>query len=456
MMKLTKATLWAAVSAVTALPLIATACDPKKELLEPQQPGVISPGDIQSATGAEALYVGALSRMKRALNGFSDAAWNWAGLFTDEFKSADTFSQRNDADQRNLQDNDALVTGIWNAIQQGRGYARTAANALLTYEPTATTKIAEMYLDMGVLELTLGQEFCNGIPLGETVDGSPVYTEPLTTAAVFTTAIARFDTALTYLGSAADAASKAVRNAAMIEKARAQVDLGQFSAAAAAVSAIPTSFEYDLTYSNTSSDNQWWVLGPSIQRYSLGDSIDTSGPVVNAIPFASLNDPRVPVNNTGKAGEDNQTIFVWTDRLAGRDDPLPVATGLDARLIEAEAKLQAGDYTGMMTILNTLRTTPPTIGAFVVDPMAALSVSPTTKDAAANVLFREKAFWQFGRGVRMDDLRRLVRQYARAQDAVFPTGKFVKTGNYGTEVAFPVPDAEKTNPMFTGCLDRKA
>ena len=81
-----------------AVPLLVTACDPKKELLEPQQPGVISPSDIQNATGAEALYVGALSRMKRALNGFSDAAWNWAGLFTDEFKSADTFSQRNDAD----------------------------------------------------------------------------------------------------------------------------------------------------------------------------------------------------------------------------------------------------------------------------------------------------------------------------------------------------------------------
>ena len=432
------------------------ACDPKKELLEPQQPGVISPGDIQNATGAEALYVGALARLKRALNGFSDAAWNWAGLFTDEFKSADTFSQRNDADQRNLQDNDALVTSIWSALQQGRGYARTAADALIKYEPTAKTKIAEMYMTMGALELTLGQEFCNGIPLGETVDGKPVYGQPLTTSAVFTTAIARFDTALTYLGSSSDAASKAVRNAVIVEKARAQVDLGQFAAAATAVASIPTSFEYNLNFSNTTSDNQWWVLGPSIERYALGDSIDTSGPVLNAIPFASLNDPRVPVNNTGKAGEDNQTIFVWTDRLAGRDDPLAIASGIDARLMEAEARLQTGDYTGMMAILNKLRTDGQTIGAFHVAPMAALATTPTTKDAAIDLLFREKAFWQFGRGVRMDDLRRLVRQYGRAQDAVFPSGKFVKTGNYGTEVAFPVPDAERTNPNFHGCLDRKA
>jgi hypothetical protein len=456
MLKLKSAALWAAAAVATALPLSITACDAKKELLEPQQPGVISPGDIQSATGAQALYVGSLARMKRALNGFSDAAWNWAGLFTDEFKSADTFSQRNDADQRNLQDNDALVTSIWSALQQGRGYARTAIDALVTYDPTATTQIAEMYFNMGVLELTLGQEFCNGIPLGETVDGQPQYTNPLTTAEVFAAAIAHFDSALTYLGTASTSAANSVRNATKIEKARAQVDLGQFSAAAATVAGIPTAFQYSLAYSNTSSDNQWWVLGPSIERYSLGDSIDTSGPVLNAIPFASLNDPRVPVMNSGKAGEDNQTIFVWTDRLAGRDDPLPVAMGLAARLIEAEAKLQAGDYAGMMTILNTLRTDGQMIGVFEVKPMPTLAATPATKDAAVNVLFREKALWQFGRGVRMDDLRRLVRQYGRAQDQVFPSGKFVKTGNYGTEVAFPVPDAEKTNPNFTGCIDRKA
>jgi hypothetical protein len=432
------------------------ACDPKKELLEPQQPGVIAPTDIQSATGAEALYVGALARMKRSLNGFSDAAWNWAGLFTDEFKSADTFSQRNDADQRNLQDNDALVTSIWSALQQGRGYARTAADALIKYEPTAKAKIAEMYMAMGALELTLGQEFCNGIPLGETVDGQPQYTAPLTTADVFKTAIARLDTALTYLGTASDAASKNVRTAAQILKARAQVDLGQFAAAASTVSGVTTSFAYHLTYSNTSSDNQWWVLGPSIERYSLGDSIDTSGPVLNAVPFASANDPRVPVHDYKKAGEDNQTAFVWTVRLDGRDDPLPLAMGLDARLIEAEAKLQTNDFAGMMAILNTLRSSGQSIGAFDVPAMAPLGAMPASQSAAADVLFREKAFWQFGRGVRMDDLRRLVRQYGRQQDRVFPSGRFVKTGNYGSEVAFPVPDAERTNPNFTGCLDRSA
>lgn len=60
-----------------------------------------------------------------------------------------------------------------------------------------------------------------------------------------------------------------------------------------------------------------------------------------------------------------------------------------SHLIEAEAKLQTGDYAGMMTILNTLRTTPETIGPLKVPAMAALSTTPATKDAAVSLFFRD-------------------------------------------------------------------
>lgn len=452
-------------ASLLSLAVFATGCGIKDQLLAPQQPNVISPSDIQSATGAEGLYVGAIGRFTVALNGSptnsgsnQEAAWNWAGLFTDEFKSADTFSQRNDADRRNLQDNDALVTQIWAGLQQGRGYSRNAADALVKFEPTAKAKIGEMYFEIGFLELTLGQEFCNGIPLGQTVGGQPQYTAPLTTQQVFVAAAARLDTAMSYVTGATDAASVQVQNAVLVAKARDLVDQAQYAAAAALVGSVPTKFQFTVDYSNTTVDNQWWVLGPSVKRYSLGDSVDASGQVLNATPFISLKDPRVLVDASvsGVPGEDNSTIFTWPTVLSGRDAPLPIASGIDARLIEAEAKLQAADYAGMLAILNALRASTQTIGTFTVPVLPPLTTVPATQDAAINLLFREKALWQFGRGVRMDDLRRLVRQYGRAQDAVFPSGTFFKTGPYGTEVAFPVPDAERTNPLFTGCIDRNA
>ena len=110
----------------------------------------------------------------------------------------------------------------------------------------------------------------------------------------------------------------------------------------------------------------------------------------------------------------------------------------------------------MMTILNALRTAPPKIGNFQPATMTAITTTPTTKDAATTLFFREKALWQFGRGYRLSDLRRLVRQYGRTQDKVFPTGSHYKGGTYGTDTSLPVPDGERVNPQFSGCIDKNA
>jgi len=166
----------------------------------------------------------------------------------------------------------------------------------------------------------------------------------------------------------------------------------------------------------------------------------------------------VAVANKGLTAEDGHSVL-WQVNNWGRDDPVPVASGIDARLIEAEAKLRAGDIPGMMTILNALRASPQVIGIFQVPAMTPLA-PPVDQTSATDLFFREKALWQFGRGFRMDDLRRLVRQYGRSQDQVFPTGNFTRngtpSGQFGTQVAFPVPDYERTNPNFNGCLDTKA
>jgi hypothetical protein len=59
-------------------------------------------------------------------------------------------------------------------------------------------------------------------------------------------------------------------------------------------------------------------------------------------------------------------------------------------------------------------------------------------------------------GQRLGDLRRLIRQYGRTQDKVFPGGTFFKGGTYGADVNFPVHVDETNNPQFTGCADRNA
>jgi hypothetical protein len=447
---------------------VLVACDLNKELLQPQQPGVILPTAITSATAADALWSGALTQWNKVMNGSptnsgsnQEGLWNWEGLFTDEVRSVDTFSQRNDDDQRNEATNDALLTTIYNGVQQARGRARDAINALLTYDNSATGKqhVGEMYLMMGYLEMQLSSVFCNGIPFGETVNAVPSYTPPVMDSVGSRLAISRIDTALTYVSpSSTDSATQTIARAALVTKARALVDLGDFAGAANAVAGIPTSFQYNFHYSQPTFDNEWWVEGPNVKRYSAGDSVDVAGPILNAIPFAELGDPRVSVTNKGLTAEDGHSVL-WQVNNWGRDDPVPVASGIDARLIEAEAKLRAGDIAGMMTILDTLRASPQVLGIYQVPAMAPLA-TPADQASATDLFFREKALWQFGRGFRMDDLRRLVRQYGRPQNQVFPTGDFTRngtpSGQFGTQVAFPVPDYERTNPNFSGCIDTKA
>jgi starch-binding outer membrane protein, SusD/RagB family len=453
------------------LPLALAACDVKEALLEPQQPAVITPDDIEAAgaTGADALRFGALNRLQGwTAGGGSSNQENivlLADLLTDVWKSGDTFTQRNEADQRRVQLNNAVVQGGYNTIQRSRFWYRDAITALRGSEAgvtDASSKIAEMYFALGYTELHLAEYFCNGIPIGETVAGVPRYTDPLTNQQVFAIALTHLDSAIT-LASGSTALAVSVRNAAKVAKGRTLVNMGQFAQAAAAVADVPTSFQYTLTYSQTTQSNLIWTINftQSSARYVVGDSVDTQGTIPNALPFASSNDPRVPVTGSSldrsRVAIDRSTPWVGQRAWSTRESPNVLASGVDARLIEAEAKIQANDLAGAMTTLNALRTTSQRLGGLTVPAMTALA-TPTSRDAVITLYFREKAFWQFARGTRLGDMRRLIRQYGRAQDRVFPVGTFFKgtSATYGADVNLPVTDSERSNPNFTGCIDRNA
>jgi hypothetical protein len=467
---------WAVTASAAFGLLITGGCKSfKDQLLEPQNPGLIDDSAVGSPAAAAALKVGAIGRMK-VLYTSSETLWQEAGHLADEFSNADFQPDRNDVDQRTMATNSPYAnygTSTNPGITGARGYIRDAILAEQEFEPHKTADIGELYMSLAFIELSLGENFCNGIPLGYNTKGVVDYSlpdfKPLTNAEVFDKALAHVDSGLAIIGGATDAASTFVRQASLIVKARLLVDKGQFAAAAALVPAatVPTTYQYLFTTSSASNsdDNGIWNLNNSVSRVTVGDSaIVYQGKkfqTLNAIPFASANDPRVPVirgqdnKPTPIVAEDGLTPLFLQQIWKNRDDPVAMVAGIDARLIEAEAKLNADDISGMMTILNAARANPPRLGVLQPTAMAALP-TPATKDAAISLFFREKGFWTFGRGQRLSDLRRLVRQYKRTQDKVFPSGDHYKGGKYGQDVNFPVPDVELVNPQFKGCLDRNA
>jgi hypothetical protein len=257
------------------------------------------------------------------------------------------------------------------------------------------------------------------------------------------------------------------------------ISLANAPAAAALVADIPTTYRYEVTASLTGGNNILWSQPISSNRYVVGDSLqknDRSIVVKNAIPFFSAKDPRVPAaykiskGDTVKA-QDGGTFVLEADNLFGQTSPVALVSGLDARLLEAEASLAAGDPAGMMTKLNALRAAPqlltpasPTATGThpgLTTPVMAALADPGTKVGRENLLFREKAFWTFSRGQRLGDLRRLIREYGRNPDGSdaggYPIGQHYKGGNFGVDLNLPVTQSEQTgNPNFQQCLDRKA
>ena len=430
--------------------LSSAACN---NLLVAHDPDIID--NAASPAGAIALKNGVITRFQAFTAGQQqpDAIFEFGGLLADEWRSGDTFEQRNTVDSRTTNVTNSFLAGPFRSMQRTRNDARRAINQLRTFSPTPGTNIALMFALTAFAENQMGESFCNGIPFSDlTADGTDIiYGAPVSIDSAFRRAINDADSAVANnTGSATEVARMA--NLAALIKARALLNRGQFGPAAAAVAGVPTSFVYQATYSIPTGDNQNWSLNVSGKRYVIADQEGGNG-----LNFRTAADPRIPTS-AGTVAFDGNTPYFFTT-LWARSDPVTVASGLEARLIEAEAAFQANDFAGFIDKLNVAR-------AFrTATPLLPPLADPGTAAARVDLLFRERAFWMFGTGHRLGDLRRLIRQYNRAPETVFPTGTFFKGGSYGTDVNFPISIDELNNPEVpqtpatisqSTCTDRNA
>jgi hypothetical protein len=413
-------------------------------ILKVTDPDIINPQDVNSADGAIALQAGAVGRFASATTAYAggnaETVFLLGGLLADEWRSSDTFSQRDETDKRLVQTSNANNTTANRNLLRARVAALQAIGALRAYAPAPTSNVGQMFYIIGYSENLSGETYCDGMVFSDpTPDGKVNYGTPITGAEAFTRAAAWADSALANVGGTK---GPDVANAARVLKGRALLNLGKYAEAAAAVASVPDTFMYVNTHSQTSMDNANWAYNYNQKRYTVADKEGGNG-----LPFISANDPRVPVAAQSGNGFDTNTPWfaqkIWSDRAA----PGVVASGIEAQLIIAEAQLK-GAYAGdWLATLNALRTK--------VNGLAPLT-DPGTDAARQDLLFQERAFWMFGTGHRLGDLRRLVRQYQRPVESVFPTGAFFKGGQYGPDVNLPIPQAEENNPNFKGCLNRNA
>jgi hypothetical protein len=432
---------------VRTLALVAGAVVPlaacESALLEYKDPDIIT--DAASADGALALKAGTIQRFTIGLGGAEqpDALFNYSGLITDEFISGDTFEQRNTTDQRDINATNSFLSGMTLQLNQVRTQGQLAIAALREYVPNSGPDVGLMYALSGFIENIEGENYCNGLVFSNIVDGVETLGDPIPVDSAFKLAVASADAAIAEAGSDAK-----VGNLARIVKGRALLNLARYSEAAAAVASVPTTYKYEVTYSANTSSNRIWGLNNSSRRYSVPEKEGGNG-----LPWRSANDPRLPVVDGKRTSFDSGTPFWYQDKW-GQYSAIPVATGIEARMIEAEAALKAGQIATWLAKHNDARATVAGLGAMT---------DPGTDAARVDKHFYERGFWFWGTAHRLGDLRRLVRQYGRTAESVFPSGAYFKGGNYGTSYNIPVPIQETNNPNAvinpndpygSSCIDR--
>ena len=437
--------------AMGALVIVITsgACKADK-LLNTESPDVIDPSALNTAQGAVALYNGALGDFALAADGGAGAqgalglveaiAW-----FTDEARFGGTPPEVKQMDLRAVREEAAAWQPTYLNLHRAREGAERAAQALANFNKT-DPKVGEMYAVSALVHILLGEAYCSGVPFS-TTEPTITYGDPQTTAQIFQRAIAKLDLAKQNANGDATVTNleAVLRGRALLDLAKNGSDAAGMSAAAAAVANVPTSFVYQSYHSSgTSRENNFMYQDIfNADRLSVSDGEGTNG-----LDFGSAADPRVPVQASGLSRFDNVTPMIRFLRYNSLSSPVVHASGIEARLIEAEAALAASDVTTWLAKLNAARAT-----ATGLTPLT----DPGTQSARVDLTFRERAFWTFMTGHRLGDLRRLVRQYGRGAETVFPTGAYHKDNLVrGTDVNIVIPISERNNPNFKGCLDRNA
>ena len=197
-------------------------------------------------------------------------------------------------DQRSTATINPSLSDVYRNLHKARAGAELAAEALQTYlvDPTASPEISEMQSIAGFAYLYFGEDFCSGVPFSKVRGDTTTFGLPQTTAEMFSAGLAKFDSALAHPGLAADE-DGSITNLALVGRARALLDLGQYVDAAAAAAAVPTDFRYDTEHADSPQrlQNAIW----SHTNGGLWSVSDAEGG--NGLPYISALDPRVGVDS---------------------------------------------------------------------------------------------------------------------------------------------------------------
>ncbi len=266
--------------------------------------------------------------------------------------------------------------------------------------------------------LLMAEHFCEGVILV-----SPI----MSVDEVLDRAIERFEQAFTVAQGAGGSEGSKIMNAAKVGAARAYLQKGDLANAIQSAANIPSDFVYEAVR----------VDDPA-NRGRAGNPVygSTDGRTF-IVPeaYRALNDPRVPYQVLSGKAQDGQLDLVVQTKYPGYGANLRIASGLEARYIDAEARLKQGNSGPALALIEERR---------AENGQESFGQGSDSEALAELMNQRARDFWLEGKA--MGDYRR----NPDAAPFVPPAGtEFYKPGQgtFGTLTCIPVPNEEKdANP----------
>lgn len=236
--------------------------------------------------------------------------------------------------------------------------------------------LARAEMSLGYSLVMMAETMCSGV-----IQGGP----ELSDVQLLDTAVTAFTQAVS-VGSAAGASD--IVNESNVGLARAYLQLGDWSNAAATAALVPEGFTANVVTTANSSTlttlaNQFYantILGQLVApaRYRFGD-------------------PRVPIDSSQAGGTLNGLPYIIQTKFTSYADPIRLASGLEAEYISAEAALHGSGDTGPALALIASRRT--------AGGQPAYSGGSDTLSVVTELLNqRARDFWMEGK--KLGDLRR--------------------------------------------------
>ena len=350
----------------------------------------------------------------------------YSAWWSHEARVGDTFPTRNEFGRRFLDDTNGTLNGeVWTPLARA---ATTGELVVGTLQGTPGIALAIGAFTEGYAMLLMAEAFCEGTVASDPQEPGP----KMTTAQMLDLAVERLTLARSEALASGDDEGPGLANAALVGIARAHLQAGRKSEAAAAASQVPPLFLYEFKYVDDAANRG--RVGNNVWNFTTARQSLVVPPEYMAISDAG--DPRIKYQDSGGLAQDSELQFIKQQKYLGYGIPIRLASGLEARYIVAEA---TGSMSDQLSLINDRRAAagqPPFVSTSATEVFAELMMQ------------RALDFWLEGK--KMGDWRR----NGNAVPFVLPDNSaYYKegVGSVGDQKCYAVPDAEKrTNPNFGG------